>query len=69
MTRRDELLAQHRAFIDMASDLLQILRGTDDASCSVCGAASGAQHLENQICHELVKWRRVAQHGSYHDAS
>ena len=66
--RRDELLAQNRAFINMATDLLQILRGTDDSSCSVCGAKAGDQHVENQICRELVKWRRVSQHGSYENA-
>ena len=67
--KRDELLAHNRAFVTMATELLYVLRGTDDGSCSVCGCAAGVQHVAGFVCHSLVKWRRASQHGSYTDAA
>ncbi len=66
---RVELLAHNRDFIIMATELLHVLRGTEDRSCSVCGAEAGVQHRAGFVCHSLVKWRRASQYGSYTDAA
>ncbi len=55
--RKDEIVAHNRDFVAMATELLQVLRGTEDRSCSVCGAKVGKQHHAGQICRSLVEWR------------
>ncbi len=61
--RRNELLAHNRAFITMASELLHVLRGTEDKSCSVCGAEVGVQHRAGIVCRSLAEWRWSARYG------
>ncbi len=55
--KRAELLAHNKTFITMATELLHVLRGTEDGSCSVCGAKVGKQHRAGHICRALVEWR------------
>ncbi len=61
--RRNELLAHNKAFIIMATELLDVLRGTEDRSCSVCGAEVGVQHRAGFVCRSLVEWRWSARYG------
>ena len=61
--KRDELLADNRAFIEMAGDLLLALRDTEDTSCGVCGAIQGKQHRAGHVCRALVEWRASTQYG------
>ncbi len=67
--RRNELLAHNKAFIIMATELLDVLRGTEDRSCSVCGAEAGKQHRGGYVCRSLVEWRRSAKYGGTADAT
>ncbi len=67
--KRNELLAHNRDFIIMAAELLQALRGTEDKSCSVCGAEVGVQHRAGYVCRSLVEWRRSAKYGGTADAA
>lgn len=67
--KRDELLAHNRSFIIMATALLYALRGTEDKSCSVCGAEAGVQHGAGFVCRSLVEWRHSAKYGSPDDPS
>ncbi len=59
--RRNELLAHNKAFTIMAAELLNVLRGTEDKSCSVCGAEAGVQHRAGFVCRSLVEGRRCAK--------
>ena len=61
--KRDKLLADNRAFIEMASDLVRALRETEDGSCSVCGVQQGQQHVAGHVCRALVEWRADTQYG------
>ena len=61
--KRAELLEHNRSFIVMATALLYALRGTEDKSCSVCGANMGKQHRAGFVCRSLVEWRRSAKYG------
>ncbi len=61
--KRAELLAHNKAFIIMATELLDALRGTEDRSCSVCGAEAGVQHRAGFVCRSLVEWRWSARYG------
>ncbi len=61
--KRAELLAHNRDFIIMAAELLHVLRGTEDKSCSVCGAEVGVQHRAGFVCRSLVEWRWSARYG------
>ncbi len=67
--RRNELLAHNRAFVTMATELLYVLRGTEDKSCSVCGAEAGVQHRAGFVCRSLVEWRWSANYGIPQDPS
>ncbi len=67
--KRNELLVHNRDFIIMAAELLQALRGTEDKSCSVCGAEVGVQHRAGFVCRSLVEWRRSAKYGGTADAA
>ncbi len=67
--RRNELLAHNKAFIIMAAELLQALRGTEDKSCSVCGAEVGVQHRAGFVCRSLAEWRRSVKYGGTADAT
>ncbi len=58
-----ELLADNKAFIAMAGDLLRSLRGTEGGSCVVCGAPRGEQHVDGHVCRTLVEWRATTQYG------
>ncbi len=60
--KREELLADNKAFIEMAGDLLLALRETEDASCGVCGAIQGKQHRPGHVCRALVEWRARTQY-------
>ena len=62
--KRNELLADNRAFIDMAGDLLHALRETEDGSCGVCGVPPGKQHVAGHVCRALVEWRARTKYGS-----
>ncbi len=61
--KRNELLAHNKAFIIMASQMLNAQRGTEDNSCSVCGAAAGVQHRAGFVCRALVEWRWSTRYG------
>ena len=60
---RAKLLADNKAFIAMAGDLLEVLRETEDRSCAVCGAVQGKQHGAGHVCRALVEWRAITQYG------
>ncbi len=62
--KRAKLLADNKAFIAMAGDLLEVLRETEDHSCAVCGAFQGKQHVAGHVCRALVEWRAETQYGS-----
>ena len=55
--RKDEIVAHNRAFVAMATELLHVLRGTEDRSCAVCGISVGKQHRAGHVCRALVEWR------------
>ena len=68
---RAELLADNRAFVELASELLLAFRNTDDSACAICGAKQGVQHPkgkltathpEGNVCRQLVEWRASAQY-------
>ncbi len=67
--KRAELLAHNKAFMIMAAELLHALRGTEDKSCSVCGAEVGVQHRAGFVCRSLVEWRWSARYGLPKDPS
>ncbi len=55
--RKDEIVAHNRDFVAMATELLHVLRGTEDRSCAVCGVNMGKQHRAGHVCRALVEWR------------
>ena len=66
--KRDELLAHNKTFIKLATDLMHVLRQTDDGSCAVCGVPQGTQHRAGFICRALVEWRSSARYGGADNA-
>ena len=56
-----KLLEHNLIFVAMATELLHVIRGTPDRSCSVCGVGSGIQHEKGNVCWDLVEWRYTAQ--------
>ncbi len=67
--RRADLLAHNKAFIQIAADLMHVLRQTDDGSCAVCDVPRGTQHRAGFICHALVEWRVSAKYGGTGNAT
>ena len=60
--RRAELLADNKAFVALAGELLVAFRNTDDAACAICGVKQGEQHRKRRVCRQLVEWRAHSQY-------
>ena len=60
--RRAELLADNKAFVALAGELLVAFRNTDDSSCAICGVKQGEQHRKRAACFQLVMWRSDSQY-------
>jgi len=60
--RKDELVADNSAFVELAGELLEAFRDTDDKACAICGANQGEQHQRRAPCFKLAVWRAQTQY-------
>jgi hypothetical protein len=58
-----DLAETNARLVELVTDLLHVLRETEDNSCAACGAPQGKQHYADHPCREIVQLRAESRYG------